>query len=570
MSDIYEQAARLMQEKQYSQLENLLESTISSSEPNPELLSIYVKSTLASNKWAKALVAWELLRQHSVELSNQIKIAKAFVYMPDAIEMPESTSYLLEAEETPSLIEELKIVNRSHFNAIQPSLAKLTRAQLEQRPLSKNLCQIIFLLQLDDWKEHAQRFLTDNLNSYTFEEICVFHNSAKELFGYDVVFECFNQNKRHSTENIFSFLILNDLQQQQLTKHQATALLNQLTQSEDEVKVPFDKAKAASFHLVNKHLSAFNFDNLLSAPSTAQSPKKPRIALCISGQLRGYQQAFQSLKDTLIKDLSPDIFVHTWLDVGGYREPILSHAQRVFPSCFSDAYKNALMATDLNTMKTKYPSLFTKLKDPTQASIDGLCNFYGTEHVVIENDSEPPFSTLNNFQKMYYKMHACHELAMQTSDYDYVIRIRPDRPIHYTAAIDWEQVLSSAKHNHVFLDGGLRLHSTVKMVVGDQFALGSKETMDIYTSSWKTADFFKAQHLPGGLPLRPHSSIAYRLWMSGKSIDRIKNMTFPPLINLTLPAADILKCLQIDSANRMDDVDQLLLSAAQKDLILEK
>ena len=46
------------------------------------------------------------------------------------------------------------------------------------------------------------------------------------------------------------------------------------------------------------------------------SRRKIRIAVCVSGQLRGYAKAFPTWKDTLLQHVDYDLFVHSWARVG--------------------------------------------------------------------------------------------------------------------------------------------------------------------------------------------------------------------------------------------------------------
>ena len=54
----------------------------------------------------------------------------------------------------------------------------------------------------------------------------------------------------------------------------------------------------------------------MAAPRLAPHRRKARVALCVSGQLRGHEQAFESWKRALLPSAEFDIYVHTWKDVG--------------------------------------------------------------------------------------------------------------------------------------------------------------------------------------------------------------------------------------------------------------
>ncbi len=47
-----------------------------------------------------------------------------------------------------------------------------------------------------------------------------------------------------------------------------------------------------------------------------------KLALCLSGHLRTFDQVFQNLKENVLDRYNPDVFLHTWTDsFGHYMHP---------------------------------------------------------------------------------------------------------------------------------------------------------------------------------------------------------------------------------------------------------
>ena len=220
--------------------------------------------------------------------------------------------------------------------------------------------------------------------------------------------------------------------------------------------------------------------------------KKLKVALCISGQLRGYKDAYETVKESLIKELNPDVFVHTWKYVG-FKEPVPLRAERVFSGNFLRAYTDLFRRYKFTypEVKEKLSGLFRLLDHHIFVTEEELKEFYQTDYVVVEDDTTGEFVSFDNQQKMFYKINACNEL-MKTAqkDYDLVIRLRPDLCLHKMEGSSWGEIANFVnEENAVLLPShevnNLNPFVTIKFgkyLVGDIFAIGNEQSMAYYGS----------------------------------------------------------------------------------------
>ncbi len=125
--------------------------------------------------------------------------------------------------------------------------------------------------------------------------------------------------------------------------------------------------------------------------------RKLRIAVCISGQLRGYRQVFASWHHLGLERHDADYFVHVWRRIGR-KIPLIpskGHLQRLFTDAFCDAYADALRQHGARDLERAYPGFFRFFTAGgdcvTQAELQ---RFYRTDAVVAEDDAAAPFCEL--------------------------------------------------------------------------------------------------------------------------------------------------------------------------------
>ncbi len=294
--------------------------------------------------------------------------------------------------------------------------------------------------------------------------------------------------------------------------------------------------------------------------------RRPRVAVCVSGQLRGYRAAYETWSRSLLAAADCDLFVHTWANVGRSSAEGFRSTLPFAGAAFSDAYRRVALSVGFDEVKGRYPTLFAHLERSEHVDAPELSAFYGTDHVVVDDDGTEAFEGWTNQDKMHWKIQSAHDLAVAAGrDYDLVVRVRPDKPIVFTA-FAWRDLLEVCARSATILADAPRGVHYAKLVIGDQFAIGSPEAMAIYSRTYSLypslADAGLSQCPP---ELSGHSSLAQVCWVHGIDVRRVP-MKFGTLQEVSpLGTAEVLECIQADATGRMDTSDRELLTAARAD-----
>ncbi len=284
-----------------------------------------------------------------------------------------------------------------------------------------------------------------------------------------------------------------------------------------------DLFKAVRISMIPQEMPTFS--NCVAAGAVASSVSSPaltgfrsrlRIAVCVSGQLRGYENARRTWNRIGLDNHDCDYFVHTWQNIGR-KFPIPQHAQRVLSGNFLHVYRDAFMHLGEMEMHRLYPSLFLLFSDSSNVSIRDVVNTYMTDSVVIEDDNADSFQKFNNFEKMYYKIKMCYSLSIMSGrEYDLHVRIRPDLAIGGSMRSLNSLLEDIKRQSSIFIDTGPYIHPKVGYVVGDQFAIADRRGMDAYASTFDNtrfaSEFFLSDFTRDYLP---HVNLADSLTVSG-------------------------------------------------------
>jgi tetratricopeptide (TPR) repeat protein len=309
---------------------------------------------------------------------------------------------------------------------------------------------------------------------------------------------------------------------------------------------------------------------LLWRPMNVKSAgRRLKIALCVSGQLRGFQLAKPTWCHLGLQAHDVTTIVHTWANIGR-RFPDPSHCSRVFSGHFLTAYVEISRLLDTKSLMARYPGFFAFFKNSRPIDSLDLQSFYQTEHVVIEDDNESPYADYTNSMKMHYKIEAAHEYAcLLNHDYDLMIRIRPDKSIRGARAFDWESVSSiSREERRLFCDMPPTTSPPGYFEIGDQFAVGAPSPMAAYARAWsitRDADAGKLYGMPRGY--RGHVNLATSTLHSGVMVDHFQFIDFGAELDPDRPTCrEIFTLLQNDiEAREADATDRALLAAAELD-----
>ncbi|MDR1658503.1 MAG: hypothetical protein LBT47_13330 [Deltaproteobacteria bacterium] len=299
------------------------------------------------------------------------------------------------------------------------------------------------------------------------------------------------------------------------------------------------------------------------------SQKKLTIALCVSGQLRGFKQAYPTWERLGLEQHNVDIFVHTWKNPGA-QIPTLMHADRCFKGNFLNAYRLELGKADFSFFINKYPSLFDYFKRASDIDVDFIKKFYKTDWAKVEDENNEVFLNWNNQRKMFYKIQACYHMVEDSKKtYDLVFRIRPDMNF-ISANIDWHDIYDRSSAQSVIFANKKRLIGYSAFYgMGDQLALGTQENMAIYSNAYSNIDEARHGLLYGHVNnFTSHEPLAHTLFIAGIRDELLDNVKRGPLLNpKVLEPYEIRDLLLRDIGTRScDPTDKALLDACEKDM----
>lgn len=314
-----------------------------------------------------------------------------------------------------------------------------------------------------------------------------------------------------------------------------------------------------------------------SRPAVSRGQDKLKIALCVSGQLRGYEQAFSSWKKLGIYEHDVDTYVATWSRVGR-KFPVSIHAQRTFSGAFLQEYKQLLHHVPIleqeSFIRNTYPSLYEYLSSISSQEIaaEDLRKFYGSDFIYIEDDLSDSIRIMSNPQKMYYNIHKCNEKLCEKY-YDLVIRIRPDlgvenisrpldlRAIHEKSAADFA-VFVNNEYGRTYFFSNMWSYS-----FDDSFAIGTQEVMQAYAMTYDNTLTKNLYKLPKNFD--GHRSLAYSTFYEGVRVYALSEYDLQwRLLDPSLLKRDsIYAALQKDIALHplMTENDKRLLHACEVD-----
>ena len=292
--------------------------------------------------------------------------------------------------------------------------------------------------------------------------------------------------------------------------------------------------------------------------------RKPKVAICLSGQLRGYEKALTTWKKTILRGIEPVFFVHTWSGIGRSDAQPFRYVLPFAGTAFPEAYRQVALSMGYDAMRAQYPALFTALAAGNVTTPEDLKDVYGTDHVVVENDTDSQFADFTNQQKMHYKIHAADQMAQVCGGFDLHMRLRPDLAINLVG-FDWRDLASAcAARPVIFAEKPYGLHYD-NLMIGDQCAVGTPEALRIYADTWNSF----GQMADAGLGRCPatltgHVSLAMTAYTCGLAVDRLP-IKFGTLQDAEpLGSHEILATLRADS--RGEATDRRLIDAVRADL----
>ena len=302
--------------------------------------------------------------------------------------------------------------------------------------------------------------------------------------------------------------------------------------------------------------------------------RRLKIAVCVSGQLRGFRKAIHSWDLLGTQNHDIDTYVHTW-KVIGRRFPDARQAHRVFTGNFLSVYKRIYFQLSRRGIETLYPNFSQLLAGHEEVTLADLHNTYNTESIVIEDDRSPEFQGLDTVMKMHYKIERCLQLIEQSrKEYDLILRIRPDLLVEGRTPLDLQALQLKSKQDRVIfanfpamISAGIvswQLGACLPMMIGDLFALGSPPLMNIYGSVY-TDNINAIQSGTFGIPrgFLAHTSLALLLMRSGIFVDNVQGFRMADFCEPDpVPVSFLRQALQTDISLREQNwADAELLGA---------
>lgn len=194
-----------------------------------------------------------------------------------------------------------------------------------------------------------------------------------------------------------------------------------------------------------------------------------KVALCLSGHLRKFDETFPSLRKFFLDRYDCDIFIHTWNKMG-----------------YQSRFRNDPNIDDTNFKLDKINFLYNPKKiviEPIEFIEELRKESYSyAPHLV--NEPKPA----HHMASMFYKIFACNEIRKQYQiekniEYDWVIRSRTDLLFHGNVNIPQADI-----ENKIFIPRSI-FHPNW---YNDQFAIASPNNMDVYSSSYfDIPEYFK-------------------------------------------------------------------------------
>ncbi|MCX2817573.1 MULTISPECIES: hypothetical protein [unclassified Pseudomonas] len=312
--------------------------------------------------------------------------------------------------------------------------------------------------------------------------------------------------------------------------------------------------------------STYAIPSLSITPPKIKRRSTPKVAVCISGQLRNFDSNSMHIWRSLVKPLNADVFIHTW-DTQVLATSELKFLTRTLGREISSKLPSDLLHAE--QFQRVFPKTSKLLAKDIQNPVDilKLYKLDNVKHVITEpaeafdkyaNRLGLSMNGKTNQAKMFYKLYACDQLRQQEElangfEYDVVIRTRPDLIIDIPA-IHEALEYCCRKPNSIFTsyfhhDG-----------YGDQFAMGSSIAMSTYSNIWPKLESTRSFVLhPGFTGKGAEFLLGDHLFTSGLDVEVIECAEKSLRTELAVNIIDIRPALELDMAScARDDVSNFL------------
>lgn len=309
----------------------------------------------------------------------------------------------------------------------------------------------------------------------------------------------------------------------------------------------------------------------LPAPGV-HSERRLRIAVCVSGQLRGYRQAVPTWSALALGQHDVSYYVHVWKGIGRNWERLWGFA-RPNPALFGMLQG----PNGLPFLRERFPLLAAAAEaraiDSESADTVTLREIFRTDHVQIENDDRDMFRNKVNLWKMPYMVEQAHKLARSEGrEFDLMIRMRPDRTFEPGPVPDWHAVHAYSRARRVVFTDMPYMFTERQTWMGDQYAAGTQDVMDVYSHLHSDMETYtRTGSFPPDVPehIRPHTNLFFTCFYRGVLGRPMPGVSFGPLLDRAmLTVADVYRSVRDDVSGRpMDDLDRQMIAACEAAMV---
>lgn len=493
--------------------------------------------------------------------------------MPHKIQSEQTTS---SQQETNYAIGITELIEAQNIRGAYHKVLELNHL-LDEQEFHYALPLIQYLLNTRKHKANYAKTLEDlHLGLELFDNI-KFLNNSKLIRNY--LLFCTALNVMPNTLQILASSFQNIKNNQKYTEESLANIVKMLefSRNDAELALSTEEIVTTYFDVFEEHKDKINLKITLNHAKNIpkNKSKKPKVALCISGQLREYTSVHESTIKFIANEYDADIFIHTW-DNSGNRLPKPTRAGycQIFPENFYAVIeKHQLLGQRLFE---RYPSLKAAILYGDKINKRAIKQCYGENTTVIiekESDMADIFTKLSrkpgwakhpNQAKMYYKIYACNELKKKKEEeqgflYDVVIRFRADQPLE--APFSLESIYDVIYDDNVIYSDGVFAYG-----YGDIFAYGSSKAIDHYSSIWLNVEkFSELDTLPAfRFPVVPHNILFDYLFYSEFKVRHAPHYKVLPLARGKINKTKIVNSIEHDRQNELDDIDREIITTLQE------
>jgi hypothetical protein len=204
-----------------------------------------------------------------------------------------------------------------------------------------------------------------------------------------------------------------------------------------------------------------------------------RVALCLSGQPRFVQQAFQNIYDNLIVPNDADVFFHCWYDQDLVGKDFVDYRENGWDnSSPKSKYQDGVKESLIDLYKPKAFLFENQIKStdtlvPLDAILQSHARHYNREYFVNMIYASWLSIMKSNTVKEQFRL-------ANGINYDYVIRARFD------SQVNRQIVCEKFDPNYLYTDTRPSLPARM---IEDWFAFGSNQIMNVYSSAFNFIEY---------------------------------------------------------------------------------